>query len=323
MSKKPARVTRKKTRAVRAAAGSSRAGWKHPRPHTESRSGVTSKGTAANSPDPLPSAIVAVGASAGGLEAFSQVLEHLDRNPDIAFIFVQHLSPQHSSALPELLGPKTNLSVVQATNGIAIAPNHVYVIPPNVHMDVVEGKLHLMPRPTDRSQFTPIDFFFQSVARWARDRAIGVILSGTASDGSAGIREIKTLGGITIAQKPETARHDGMPRAAIATGMVDLVLSPQEIAENLSSVRWHPYLLTQTAADATGTTFTDAQFREIFTILRRSSGIDFKQYKMPTIRRRVLRRMALLRLTDPLAYVTYLGEHAPEARALSQDLLIH
>src|SRR5262245_35693888 len=129
MSKKPARVTRKKTRAVRAAAGSSRAGWKHPRPRTESRSGVTSKGTAANSPDPLPSAIVAVGASAGGLEAFSQVLEHLDRNPDLAFIFVQHLSPQHASALPELLGPKTNLNVVQATNGISIEPNHVYVIP--------------------------------------------------------------------------------------------------------------------------------------------------------------------------------------------------
>jgi two-component system, chemotaxis family, CheB/CheR fusion protein len=271
----------------------------------------------------VPSAIVAVGASAGGLEAFSQVLEHLDRKPDIAFIFIQHLSPQHSSALPELLGPKTNLSVVQATNGIVIAPNHVYVIPPNVHMDVIDGRLHLLPRPTDRTQFTPIDFFFQSVARWARDRAIGVVLSGTASDGSAGIREIKTLGGITIAQKPDTARHDGMPRAAIATGMVDLVLSPQEIAENLSRVRWHPYLLTQTAADAVGATFTDAQFREIFTILRRSSGIDFKQYKMPTIRRRVLRRMALLRLTDPSAYVTYLGEHTAEARALSQDLLIH
>jgi two-component system CheB/CheR fusion protein len=113
----------------------------------------------------VPSAIVAVGASAGGLEAFSQVLEHLDRNPDLAFIFVQHLSPAHSSALPELLGPRTNLSVVQATNGIAIEPNHVYVIPPNVHMDVVDGRLHLLPRPTDRSQFNPIDFFFQSVAR--------------------------------------------------------------------------------------------------------------------------------------------------------------
>src|SRR5262245_11694694 len=324
MSKKPTRRASMKRKAG-APAKPARAATRTARPPSrpQPRLVPTQRAGAGSDDAVIPSAIVAVGASAGGLEAFSQVLEHLERKPDIAFIFVQHLSPQHSSALPELLGPKTNLSVVQATNGIAIAPNHVYVIPPNVHMDVVEGKLHLMPRPTDRSQFTPIDFFFQSVARWARDRAIGVIISGTASDGSAGIREIKTLGGITIAQKPETARHDGMPRAAIATGMVDLVLSPQEIAENLSRVRWHPYLLTQTAADATGTTFTDAQFREIFTILRRSSGIDFKQYKMPTIRRRVLRRMALLRLTDPLAYVTYLGEHAPEARALSQDLLIH
>ncbi|HEX7779343.1 MAG TPA: chemotaxis protein CheB, partial [Vicinamibacterales bacterium] len=269
----------------------------------------------------MPSAIVAVGASAGGLEAFSQVLEHLHRKPDIAFIFVQHLSPQHSSALPELLGPKTNLPVVQATNGIVIEPNRVYVIPPNVHMDVVDGRLHLLPRPTDRSQFTPIDFFFQSVARWARDRAIGVVLSGTASDGAAGIREIKTLGGITIVQKPETARHDGMPRAAIATGMVDLVLTPEEIADNLSRVRWHPYLLPEAAE--TAALFTENQLRELFSVLRRASGIDFKQYKLPTVRRRMLRRMALLRLTDVAAYCAYLGEHTAEARALAQDLLIH
>ena len=143
----------------------------------------------------LPSAIVAVGASAGGLEAFSQMLERLVRTPNVAFIFVQHLSPQHASALPELLASKTTLPVVQATNGMRIEPNHVYVIPPNVHMEVVDGGLHLLPRPTDRSQFTPIDFFFQSLARWAQDRAIGVILSGTASDGAAGVREIKAHGG--------------------------------------------------------------------------------------------------------------------------------
>ena len=271
----------------------------------------------------LPSAIVAVGASAGGLEAFSQVLERLDTNPNVAFIFVQHLSPQYASALPELLALKTKLRVVQATNGMLIEPNHVYVIPPNVHMEVVDGGLHLLPRPTDRSQFTPIDFFFQSLARWAQDRAIGVILSGTASDGAAGVREIKAHGGITIAQQPDTAKHDGMPRAAISTGMVDLVLTPQEIAENLSHVRWHPYLLRHSSQDVADPPLTDQQLREVYTELRRVSGIDFKQYKTPTIRRRLLRRMALLRLTDPAAYVRYLTEHGAEAKALSQDLLIH
>src|SRR5262249_49487237 len=151
-----------------------------------------------------------------------------------AFVFVQHLSPQHESALPTLLSAKTHLPVVQATDGALIEANRVYVMPPNVHMEVVEGRLNLLPRPHDRSQFTPIDFFFESLARWAQERAIGIILSGTASDGAIGIREIKAVGGITVAQAPESAKYDGMPRAAIATGMIDLVLPPKEIAEHIS-----------------------------------------------------------------------------------------
>ena len=271
----------------------------------------------------LPSAVVAVGASAGGLEAFSQVLDQLDANPGVAFVFVQHLSPQHTSALPELLSQRTTLKVVQASNGMDIEPNHVYVMPPNAQMEVFQGALHLLPRPTDRSQFTPIDFFLQSLARWAQDRAIAVILSGTASDGAAGVREIKSHGGITIAQRPDTAKHDGMPRAAIATGMVDLVLTPQQIAENLGQVHQHPYMLRQSTEEAADPALTDQQLRELFGVLRRASGIDFKQYKTPTVRRRLLRRMALLRLTDPAAYVRYITEHSAEAKALSQDLLIH
>jgi two-component system CheB/CheR fusion protein len=267
-------------------------------------------------------AIVAVGASAGGLEAFSQVLEHLDGRPDLAFVFVQHLSPQHVSALAELLSPKTKLAVVQALDGQPIEPNHVYVIPPNAHMEVVDGHLHLLPRPTDRTQFTPIDFFFASIARSAQERAIGVVLSGTASDGAIGIREIKAAGGITIAQRPETAKHDGMPRAAVGTGMVDLVLTPAEIGQHLSQVPRHPYM-TRTDHDAADLTIADAQLREVYAVLRRTSSIDFKQYKTPTVKRRLLRRMALLRVSDPEAYVRYLSAHAAEAKALSQDLLIH
>src|SRR5215472_5991642 len=193
-------------------------------------------------PGPDVPTVVGVGASAGGLEAFSQLLEALPSNANVAIIFVQHLSPQHESALPSLLANRTTMPIVQVTEGLAILPRHVYVIPPNVQMDIEKGVLHLLPRPYDRSQFTPIDFFFQSLARWAQSRSIGVILSGIASDGTSGIREIKAAGGITLAQSPQTAKYDGMPRSAIATGMIDLVLSPQEIAEHLTHIYTHPYI---------------------------------------------------------------------------------
>jgi len=268
--------------------------------------------------------VVAVGASAGGLDAFSQILEKLPPSPNLAFIFVQHLSPQHESALPSLLSARTSLPVVQVTDGMRIEANRVHVTPPNAQMTVVDGRLSLLPRPHDRTQFTPIDFFFESLAHWAKERAIGVILSGTASDGAMGIREIKAFGGITIAQKQETAKYDGMPRAAIATGMIDLVLSPTEIAEHISHIRDHPYLV----ADADGReddelVATEDQFHELFALLRRASGIDFKQYKTPTVKRRLLRRMALHRVTAVAPYLQYLREHPSEATALCRDLLIH
>ena len=266
--------------------------------------------------------IIAVGASAGGLEAFSQILERLPPDIDSAFVFVQHLSPQHASNLTELLSAKSSLAVVTAASGTRIEPGHVYVMPPNVHMDVIDGELHLIPRPTDRSQFTPIDFFMQSVARWAQERTVGVILSGTASDGSAGIREIKSFGGIAIAQTPETAKHDGMPRAAIATGSVDLVLSPAEIAERLGQFRHHPFLRPE-SSEPGHPPLTDHQMRDLFMMLRRASGIDFKQYKAPTVRRRLMRRMALMRLTELDAYLRHVLEEPTEAKALAQDLLIH
>src|SRR5262249_3030310 len=141
-----------------------------------------------------------------------------------------------------LLASRTPIPVVQAEEGDIVEPRHVYVIPPNAQMEIVDGRLHLTARPYDRSQFTPVDHFFQSLGRYAQNRAIGIILSGTASDGAAGVREIKTAGGITIAQRPATAKYDGMPRAAIGTGMVDLILSPAEIAAHMHDIQQHPYL---------------------------------------------------------------------------------
>jgi two-component system CheB/CheR fusion protein len=190
-------------------------------------------------------------------------------------------------------------------------------------MDVRNGVLHLLPRPYDRSQYNPVDHFFKSLAGWAGSRAVGVILSGTASDGTAGIREIKASGGITIAQRPETAKYDGMPRASIATGLVDLVLSPQEIGAQLAHIQAHPYMEAPAAKVVDSPEPTEAQLAEIFRILRRVSGIDFRQYKTPTVKRRLLRRMALRRLTAVDAYIGYLRNDDKEALALYQDLLIH
>ncbi len=203
----------------------------------------------AAAPRPAPDfGIVGVGASAGGFEAFAQLLEGLPRDPNLAIIFVQHLAPNHASSLASLLAGHTPLPVLEATEGVRVAPNRVYVVPPNTQMELIDGHLHLGRRPADRSQYNPIDFFFRSLARALGPHAIGVVLSGTASDGALGICEIKTMEGITFAQDPATAKYDGMPRAAIATQMVDVVASPSDIAAKVIEVSKHPYLAPRVAS---------------------------------------------------------------------------
>jgi two-component system CheB/CheR fusion protein len=265
-----------------------------------------------------------VGASAGGLEAFSQLLRVVPVDADLVIVFVQHLSPQHNSALPVLLSSQTTMPVIQVTEGMRVEPNHVYVIPPNVQMAITGDHLHLRPRPDDRSQYTPVDSFFSSLAESAQSRAIGVILSGTASDGALGIREIKAAGGITLAQKPDTARYDGMPRAAIATGLVDLVLSPHGIAAKIAQVARHPYI-RQVPLQSGGEELRvrDDQLQQVFDMLRPVSGVDFKHYKLPTIKRRLMRRMALQRMTEMDDYIRLLQDNQSERQDLYQDLLIH
>ena len=161
-----------------------------------------------------PLTIVGVGASAGGLEAFTELLESLPAAPGMALVLVQHLAPRHNSALPVLLAAHSAMPVVQVADGMRIQPNHVYVIPPNVQMELIDGTLALSPRPTDRTQHTPIDTFFGSLAMPGDGRAIAVVLSGTASDGAVGIRDVKTGGGITFAQRPESAKypHQSQPQ---------------------------------------------------------------------------------------------------------------
>src|SRR5574338_300266 len=255
--------------------------------------------------------VIGVGASAGGLEAFSSLLGALPREPGFALVFVQHLSPEHESALPALLASVSRVRVVQATDGMAVEPNAVYVIPPNATLELADGRLRLGPRREDRSQYNPVDTFLRSLAEAAGDRAIAVVLSGTASDGAAGVRDVKAAGGIVLVQRPDTARYDGMPRAAIATGMVDLVLSPPEIAAQLVEIARHPYAGTAAAALEPGAPSEDDMNR-VFAMLSAATGVDFKQYKIPTILRRLQRRMALQKLTQLHQYVRYLQETPAE-----------
>jgi two-component system CheB/CheR fusion protein len=271
---------------------------------------------------PVP--VVGVGASAGGLEAFSQILGVLGDEPGVAIVFVQHLAPQHESALPTLLSSRTPLPVVQVTEGTTVDLNKVYVIPPNAQMEIRDGQLHLNPRPGDRSQYNPIDFFFRSLAEAAQAGAIGVVLSGSSSDGSAGLREIKAVGGITIAQDPKTARYDGMPRAAIATECVDLVLGPADIAGEIQRIGRHPYVKAPSAKrEVDAFRIDDGAFRRLFVLLRNASGVDFTHYKPPTIKRRLHRRMVLLKISDLEDYLRHLKAHPEEATRLAEDILIH
>jgi two-component system, chemotaxis family, CheB/CheR fusion protein len=279
--------------------------------------------TAASSRIPLT--IVGIGASAGGVEAMTKLVQHLAPDSGLAYVLVQHLAPRHESFLPELLRSSSRVRVVQAEERMAIEPNRLHVIPPNAHMTIVNGHLHLAPRPLDRTQYNPIDSFFQSLAAHAEHRAVGVVLSGSASDGAAGLSEIKGAGGLTFVQDPKTAAYDSMPRAAIATGAADFVLSPEAIAEELGRLGKHPFLAPTTAevTNANELQLTDLQLERLFYLLRAASGVDFTYYKLPTIKRRLQRRMALHKITEVDTYVKLVERDPTEVRGLYRDILIH
>ncbi len=271
--------------------------------------------------------IVGIGASAGGLEAVSQLLGTLPEKVGMAFVVLQHLAPRHTSALPTLLGGATSMPVVQVVDGMAVRADHVYVIPPDRQMELVDSTLRLSPRPEGRAQYTPIDYFFRSMARHAGERAVGVVLSGTASDGALWLKEIKNAGGITIAQDPRTAAYGGMPMAAVATGVVDLVLPVAAIATQLQKIASHSYV--KSVSQPPGRGARDAEFKadegqmqRIFALLRGTKGVDFSLYKPPTIRRRIQRRMALHKIDAIEHYIRFLKENPTEVEALYHDILI-
>ena len=191
--------------------------------------------------------MVGIGASAGGLEAFTHFLKHLPADTGMGFVLVQHLDPDHASALTQLLTRATSIPVSEVTNNLRVEPNHIYVIPPNTDLTIAQGVLNLQPRQVGRAPHHSIDFFFESLAHDQRECAIGVVLSGSASDGTLGMQAIKAEGGITFAQD-ESAKYDSMPRNAIAAGCVDFVLPPENIAKELVRIAKHPYVAGQRVA---------------------------------------------------------------------------
>jgi len=232
--------------------------------------------------------IVAIGASAGGLEAISTFLENVPPDLGMAYVIIQHLSPSHESILPELLERKTSMKVNKVTNGISVQRDSVYVIPPNAYMSIVDHRLTLSAVEKHRTGIHSIDYFLCALAPIYQNNAIAVILSGTASDGTEGIRAIKAEGGITFAQDG-TAKFAGMPESAINSGHVDFVLPPEKIAAELESISALPYTGTMSLESLSD---QDQELRKIHTLLFNDRNVDFSSYKQTTITRRIVRRMA-------------------------------
>jgi len=268
--------------------------------------------------------ITAVGASAGGMEAFSELVRNLPSDTGMAFVLVQHLDPKHQSILTELLGRETRMQVTEVMDGMRVEPNHVYVIPPNTTMTITDHVLCLSPRETSHGVHMPIDQFMRSLAEQQGNRAIGVILSGSGTDGTLGMAEIQAHGGVTFSQDETTAKYDSMPRSVIASGCVDYVLPPKAIARELARIARHPYVAARSIQrELTLAPSENAGLTTIFQLLRRSTGVDFTHYRQSTILRRIERRMVVHKIERMEDYVKYIQSNPAEIKALYQDMLIN
>ena len=274
----------------------------------------------------LPSAgfpIVGIGASAGGLAAFEAFFSAMpaDTDPGMAFVLVQHLAPDHKSILTDLVKRYTRMQVFEVEDGMAVKPNCAYIIPPNRDMAFLNGTLQLLEPSSPRGQRLPIDFFFRSLAQDQHERAICIVLSGTGSDGTQGVRAIKGEGGMVMAQNPESTEYDGMPRSAIATGLVDYMLPPAEMPAQLIAYAAHAFGKTRRPVSPP-TPKAENTLKKICILLRAQTGHDFSQYKQNTLTRRVERRMAVHQIERVDEYIHYLQQTPAEVEALFRDLLI-
>jgi two-component system CheB/CheR fusion protein len=285
----------------------------------------------AHSPKPFP--IVGIGASAGGFEAFSELLKFLPTDTGMAFVLVQHLDPKHESQLTQLLRRGASLPVMEVKDNVKVAPDHVYVIPANARITISDGRLRLSPRKKNELPPMPVDAFFRSLAAEQQDRAIGIVLSGTGTDGTLGVEAIKGEGGLTFAQHESSAKFYGMPGSAIGSGSVDFILTPEGIAAELNRISQHPYL--GPAPETPARNFADPshpdqllrgsekEMGRLFSLLRTRTGVDFALYKHSTLKRRLVRQMILHTFDSLGKYVSYLEKRPKEVDNLFSDLLIY
>jgi two-component system CheB/CheR fusion protein len=265
--------------------------------------------------------IVGIGASAGGLEALVDLFGEMPVDTGMAFVVVTHQHPGHTSMLPELLRRGTGIPVFEARDGLTVEPNHIYVGPPGGHLSILNGTLHLMDTGLQEAPRLPIDYFFRALASDQKERAICIVLSGTGTDGTVGLRAIKAESGMAMAQQPQSAKYSGMPSSAIATGLADYVLPPAGMPQQLMVYAKGPYL-TALPIHPEVATVPPQPLQKIFILLRNRTGHDFSAYKTSTIHRRIERRMNVHQIKTPSDYVRFLQENPRELDILFKELLI-
>ncbi len=268
-----------------------------------------------------PTFHVGIGASAGGLEALEQFFSNMPADSGMAFIVIQHLSPDYKSMMVELLSRHTKMQVIRSEDGMQVKANRVYLIPPKQNMTIFHGKLYLTPQDHHRGLNLPIDIFLRSLAIDQEKHAIGVILSGTGSDGTLGIRAIKEVGGMVMVQDNVSAKFDGMPKSAVATALVDYILPPDKMPEELLKYVQHPYINKRESTDDFSMLGTDV-LSKILEIIRTRVGVDFTYYKPNTLIRRLERRVSINQINEIENYIVLLSESPQEVKILYKELLI-
>ncbi|MBW4709379.1 PAS domain S-box protein [Roseobacter sp. YSTF-M11] len=286
-----------------------------------SRKTVTDN-SAAGAVGSQPFPIVGLGASAGGLEAYSDFFAAMPGDSGMAFVLIHHVDPDHESLMAELLAKHTDMPVALAVDGAQVAPNHVYIIPPNRFLGIDDGTLRLSEPMAPRGLRLPISHFLRTLAQSHGQSAVAIILSGTGSDGAAALAEIKEKGGIVLMQDPKDAMQDGMPRGAIAADAVDHILPVAEMPSFLLNYRRHPYVQQDPAADTLGDR-AGGSLPDIISVLKAHSPIDFTLYKEGTLLRRIERRMVLRHMVNAVDYLALLKDSPEEAEKLCNDLLIN
>jgi len=264
--------------------------------------------------------VVGIGASAGGLEAIESFFKAVPVYSGMAFVVIQHLSPDYKSLMVELLSRKTDIPVQRADDGMEVEANHIYLIPPRKNLTIFHGKLLLADQGQQEGVNLPVDIFLRSLAEDQGERAVAVILSGTGSDGTRGVRAVKEAGGLILVQSEESAKFDGMPRAAISTGLADFILPPEEMPSQLLACLRHPFGSQREARQPVMENETG--MTRLFSLLRGKTKVDFTFYKPSTIVRRVERRIAITQSADFDDYVLYAEQNASEVMALYRELLI-